>query len=185
MTQDRPPPAYQEYPASMMASIDYRTMSLAARGLLYSMRNECWVNGSVPADLSKLARVLGFDAADVQRTLPEVMPFFDTDGAGIFSPELEAYREKLAQKRERQAEGGRKGADMTNGARAARTTGDPSGKALGNPSGSARPPRRIARGLTRGSLVQNNPVQTSPIQASDGGSNREWLNDYERASRGE
>lgn len=184
MTQDRPPPAYQEYPASMMANIDYRTMSLVGRGLLYSMRNECWVNGSVPADLSKLARVLGFDVAEVQRTLPDVMPFFDTDGESIFSPELEAYREKLKAQRERQAEGGRKGADMTNGARAGRPTGKASGNPPGESSGNPRPTRRAPRGLSRESLVQNSPIQNSQVQASEGGANDAWVSDYERASRG-
>lgn len=59
MAQHRDPPAYQEYAASMMARTEYRVLSLEGRGLLYTLRNECWVNGQLPADPATLARVLG------------------------------------------------------------------------------------------------------------------------------
>ena len=48
MAQNREPPAFQEYAAAMMAKTDYRLMSLAGRGLLYTMRLECWVNLTCP-----------------------------------------------------------------------------------------------------------------------------------------
>jgi len=41
MTPNRTAPAYQEYAASMMARLEYRTLTLPQRGLLYSMRLEC------------------------------------------------------------------------------------------------------------------------------------------------
>jgi len=41
MAPNRTAPAYQEYAASMMARFEYRTLTLAHRGLLYSMRLEC------------------------------------------------------------------------------------------------------------------------------------------------
>ena len=55
MAQHRDPPAYQEYAASMMARTEYRVLSLEGRGLLYTLRNECWVNGQLPADPATLA----------------------------------------------------------------------------------------------------------------------------------
>ena len=76
MPQHREPPAFQEYAATMMASIDFRTMSLAARGLLYTMRLECWVNRQLPSDPVRLTHMLGFDATEVSALLPKVIGFF-------------------------------------------------------------------------------------------------------------
>ena len=151
----------------MMARTAYRVMSLEARGLLYSLRLECWVNGSVPADPRTLARVLGYGVEQIEAALPEVMPLFMTEGGAIRCPELDDYRTHLDDRRMRQSAGGKAGAAKTNGAR--------SGSKAATPPGSPR--------LTRDSLVKPRPVQNS--QALKGGSSPDaWLNDYERASRG-
>lgn len=160
----------------MMASIDFRTMSLAARGLLYSMRLECWVNRQLPADPAKLARMLGFDASEIKVLLPEVMSFFGRSCDFIICPELEAYRTHLEGQRARKSEGGRQGAKLTN----ARRSGEPPG----DPSGDPRATRRASRGSSRESLVQNSQTQNSQIQAMEGSSHGSWVSDYERASRG-
>lgn len=73
MAQNRDAPAYQEYAASVMAKTQYRVLSLSERGLLYTLKLECWVNREMPSDPATLARVLGFDAADVARALPQVL----------------------------------------------------------------------------------------------------------------
>ncbi len=107
--QNRDAPAFQEYAASMMARIDYRTMTLAERGLLYSMRLECWVNDRLPADPGKLARVLGFDADNVKNALPAVLKFFAELDGFVISPELDNYKIHLENSRKRMSEGGKKG----------------------------------------------------------------------------
>ena len=177
MTQNREAPAYQEYAAQMMARIDYRVMSLSGRGLLYTLRNECWVNGCVPADAGRLAKVLGVALEEVASALDEVRPFFVEKDGMLRSQELDDYRMHIDERRERQREGGRKGAEMTNGA------------VSGKPPGKPRVPRRDGRGSAGGSpggsLVQNSQVQNSPIHGIDGGAERQWVNDYERASRGQ
>ncbi|MDD2775937.1 MAG: hypothetical protein PHU06_08275 [Gallionella sp.] len=38
MTQNREPPAYQEYAATMLANKNFRLMSLEERGLFFTMR---------------------------------------------------------------------------------------------------------------------------------------------------
>lgn len=111
MAQNREPPAYQEYAAAMMAKTDYRLMSLAGRGLLYTMRHECWVNRRLPPDAPRLARVLGFDAAEVAALMPEVQPFFAIDSEGIYCPELEDYRKHVDDRHKRQSEGGKQTAE--------------------------------------------------------------------------
>ena len=57
MAQNRlPAPCYQEYAASMLANLDFRQMPLSARGLLYTLRLECWENHRLPADSNKLCK---------------------------------------------------------------------------------------------------------------------------------
>lgn len=169
MAQHRDAPAFQEYAASLLARTEFRVMSLAARGLLFTMRLECWVNESLPSDSAKLARVLGFHPDEVGRALPDVMAFFKLDGANLRCPELDDYRAHLRDRRERQAEGGRAGAAKTNSTRAKAGSPDP-------------PPDPQA---TRESLVQNSQDQNSQVKPSIGEKlNSDWLNDYERASRG-
>jgi hypothetical protein len=117
--QNRPPPAFQEYAATMMAKREYRSMTLAERGLLYSMRLECWENQTLPSDPAKLAKVLGYSAEEIQLSLPAVMPFFTVTGEDILSQELEHYRKYRARIRMDQV----KSANATNLKR--KNRGDP------------------------------------------------------------
>lgn len=111
----RDAPAYQEYAASMLANSRYRLMSLAERGLLDTLRRECWVNGGVPAKPATLARMLGCDAAEIDASLPAVMPFFAIKDALIVCPELDDLRATYSERRERQAAGGKRSAEKRKG----------------------------------------------------------------------
>ena len=64
-------------------------------------------------------------------------------------------------------------------------SGDPTSDSAGDTAGDPRASRQPRRGSTRGSLVQNSQVQNRPIQALEGRADQEWVNDYERASRGQ
>jgi hypothetical protein len=129
----RPPPAFQEYAAPMLASMPFREASLAARGLLWTIRLECWVNGKVPADPRRLARVLGV-SDDLTPLLAEVFSFFDVEREHMTCPELEGYREELNDRRARQSAGGKSGAEKANEAKKSKPSANPSG----NSSGSSR-----------------------------------------------
>lgn len=153
----------------MMARTGYRAMSLGARGLLYTLRLECWVNGELPASPELLARVLGFPPDQIVGALSELRAFFTFDGGMIRCPELDDYRAHLEERREKQSKGGRAGAAKTNSVR--------SGSRTGNPTGKPRAPRE--------SLVQNSQVQNSKDQRSNVSDLRDpWVGDYERASKG-
>jgi len=102
MSNNRTAPAYQEYAANIIARFEYRTLTLPQRGLLYSMRLECWVNQYLPESPSVLARILGFDVAEVAAEIPYVMPFFEIEDGRIFAPDLEAYRARLDARKEAQ-----------------------------------------------------------------------------------
>lgn len=180
MAQNRDAPAFQEYASSMMATVAYRTMTLAERGLLYSLRLECWVNRRLPADPAKLARVIGFDALEVQRALPAVMPFFDISDEEIFSPELDDYRAYLEDRHERQSKGGKRGAEKTNDKRKAAP--DKGGRtATATPTGNPQAPRRVLS-TAKPRSDQSKPTQPSE---SDVPSTNEWVRAYEKASNGE
>lgn len=107
-------PAYLEYASDMLANRNYRTMSLPERGLLDTLRRECWVSGSVPAYPPDMARVLGFAAAEIEAAYtPRVQAFFELSGGDLVAPDLERYRAELAGRKARMAEGGRIGGRKT------------------------------------------------------------------------
>ena len=176
MSQNRDAPAFQEYAAGMMARVEYRTMSLAGRGLLYSMRLECWVNRRVPNKPETLARMLGFDQKEIETALHEVMPFFSIDNGQIVCPELDDYRAHLDAVRAKKSAGGKLGAARTNGKRKAMP--NKAGKTVaGIPSGISRD--------SRDSLVQHSQVQTSQKQSLEESVNDEPCEAYKSWMHGD
>lgn len=159
-TQGRKAPAYQEYASDMIARLDYRTLTLPQRGLLYSMRLECWVNQYLPESPSVLARILGFDAAEVAAEIPYVMPFFACENGRIFAPDLEAYREHLEERHKRQSAA----AKATN----AKRWGPKTRAAAVNSGGIAkRSDERIGKRIASGSLLSREEPSL-PSQGDDG-----------------
>ena len=79
-----------------------------------TMRFECWVNKSLPKAPDSLAQVLGLPREVLDAALtPRVLSFFSESNDVLICPELEAYREKLANERRAMSEGGRKGGQRT------------------------------------------------------------------------
>lgn len=177
MDQGRAPPSYQEYPAAMLSNFSFRLIPLAARGLLYTMRLECWANRKLPRNPDSLAKVLGVSPAEVAALLPSVMPFFEIDGDFIFCPELEKYRAYLDERRRRQSEGGKRSADAKSGKRKTAGSRADKGDSSTLPS-SLKVPRQGAGK----SLVQNRPVQNSKNQSlGNGDLHDDFVDAYEQA----
>ena len=110
----RPAPAFQEYASDMLANSRYRTMSLSERGLLDTMRRECWVNESIPKELQELAAYLGKSHEEVSANLSiRVLSFFRERHDQLVCPELVAYRAGLEEKSKRMSEGGKRGGKST------------------------------------------------------------------------
>lgn len=115
MAQNRKPPAYQEYASAMLASKSFKLMSLVERGLLYTIRLECWENKEVPANIKEMAKYLGFDYQEINEALTaSVKSFFKLQNEAFISIELEDYRQHLEQIRIKKMEGGKVGAAKTN-----------------------------------------------------------------------
>jgi len=166
MAQNRKPPAFQEYAATILSSKAVRVMSLSQRGLLFTMRLECWVNQSIPSFSNELAKYLGFSHSEVSDALSaDVISYFNETGNSYVCPELEDYRQHLNEQKEKQRAGGKKGAATTNKKWKEIESGNPQ--------------------VTCESLVQLNSVQLSSEQSLERGNiNDEFVRDYERASNG-
>lgn len=182
--QGREPPAYQEYAAAMIAKQPYRLMTLAARGLLYSMRLELWVNKTLPADPRSLCKILGFDETEVASCLTAVMPFFDAVGEKIVCPELDAYRAHLEERHLRQSRGGKEGADITNRNRK-KPRKSKSSAAQGTQAGAATPSATpsstpAASGRLLSAVQTSSGQQSSPIE-KDLGVTDPWVDEYDAA----
>lgn len=110
----RPAPAYQEYASDMLANAKYRMMSLSERGLLDTMRKECWVNHKIPKNPEDLARYLGFELKEINQNLSEkVLGFFREAEGELICPELEDYRRNQQERERKMSEGGRRGGKNT------------------------------------------------------------------------
>ena len=160
MSQNRDAPAYQEYAATILAQLPFRTMTLQDRGLLYTMRLECWVNVRLPQSHNDLAKVLGLPVAEVAGSLAAVMPFFEVAGDFIISPELENYRAHLADRKSKQSQGGKRGSAITNGKRNRPTNGVDVGLSSTPPSTSRQPRRGRGESLVKSSTEK--PSQNQP-----------------------
>ncbi len=193
MSQNRDAPAYLEYAASMLARIEYRTATFAERGLLDTMRKECWVNRKLPATPALLAKVLGATEQEIADLLPAVMPFFSSSEAAIICPELEDYRNHLIDRKERQSRGGKVGSALTNKKRkGAKNRMDKEDSTTPSPTPSsmaATIPQLPRRGQVE-SLVKSNTIKPSQIQSLPNEELKEvevedetdpWLKDYKNA----
>lgn len=167
MAQNRKPPAYQEYAATILSDRNFRLMTLSERGLLYSMRLECWANINVPENPKELAKYLSYETSDINNALTErVKAFFLQKSGNFICPELEDYRKHLNDIKIRQSEGGKQGAKKTNMKH----------KQVGDSAGNSQ--------VTRECLVKNKSdqlSQTQPLETDDFISS---YNDYEKYSNG-
>jgi hypothetical protein len=130
MAQNRRPPAYQEYASEMLAHIDFRAMSMEARGLLYTMRLECWANRKLPIDIEILSEILGKPVTPA--LLEAVRNFFKFSDNEINCPELDDYRNHLEDRKKKQSAGGKIGAKATNKKRRSGKNSNSASNSTGN-----------------------------------------------------
>ena len=165
MAQHREPPAYQEYASTMLAKIAFRSMSMEARGLLYTMRLECWANLKLPREAEQLSNILGKPVTS--EALRAVSQFFEIVDDFIICPELEDYRAHLEERKKKQSEGGKAGAKITNKMRRGRSNSKPTS----DPAGNSQVPRQGSDE----SLVQSSTEKQSQNQLIGSGLN--YLNE--------
>lgn len=183
MSQNRDAPAYQEYAATILALLPFRCMSLQDRGLLYTMKLECWVNVRLPQNPNHLAKVLGLPVAEVAASLAAVMPFFEVVDGFIISPELEGYRAYLAERKLKQSHGGKIGSAITNRKRKRPAMADDGGDSSTPTSIPSSNSRLTRRGGVE-SLVQTSTDKPSQNQSLGRAVMADpFVADYESAER--
>lgn len=161
--QHRDPPAYQEYASSVLAKSSFRELTLEQRGLLYTLKLECWVNKNIPKDSKKLAQYVGSSEQQIAELLPSIMEFFAAKNDRIFSPELENYREHLS----KISEARKKGAIKTNSIKSTKTA---LAQATNERTQKTRSSVNYANAeITLPSLVQFSSVQSSLVSSSTNG----------------
>lgn len=162
------------YPFDLMAKRDWRLMTLAERGLLFSMWCECWANKELPAAPHELAAMVGKSVEEVQLGLSKrVLSFFEESETGILvSPDIETYRKNVLDQRERMSKGGRKGGNTrAENERKAR-------EASRHPSASNQAP------LKGRETESESESENQSLGGDEWPLNVEWINEYEKASRG-
>ena len=170
MAQNRKPPCYQEYAATMLANRRFRYMTLAERGLLYNLRLECWENKEVPANSSELAKYLGIEETEISKALTvNVKSFFNESNSLFNCPELEDYRRHLEEIKLKQSKGGKKGAAITN----SKTNNSEKDSNSSNP--------RVPRRVSRESVVKISTKKQSQNQSLESGDIDPWISEYDNA----
>jgi uncharacterized protein YdaU (DUF1376 family) len=104
---DRRSPAFQFYPKDFLSDENVRMMSLQERGAYITLLSLCWIEGSLPADPSMLARLCGTPVAAFRRLWPALERCFrlvPTDPSRLVHPRLEREREKQSAFRGRQTD---------------------------------------------------------------------------------
>ncbi len=168
----RPPPAYQEYASDMLADRRYRLMSLSEKGLLDVLRKECWANGCVPSNPDELARIIGIPVSELMPALTDkVRSFFEVSNGNMRSPELDAYRQDLENRREKERVGGSIGGKRSAESRRQRNmvSSPPEGSLQPTLQGGLNPG---VKGLSRDKL--------KGVETRKGESVEEWLTAQER-----
>lgn len=178
MAQHRKPPAYMEYAASMLSNKHFRLMSLKERGLLYTLRLECWENIHVPATIHELTKYLGCEVNEIQEALTKnVMSFLLKNDSNITCPELDDYRQHLNEIRARQIAGGKYTA-------AIKKEGVNKSRKHTNSIDSANHQAnlQVSYQETSKSLVQQSTEKQSQTQSLEQSpNNNDWANDYDEA----
>lgn len=105
-------PAFQFYPRDFLSDSNVLAMTMAERGCYITLLCLCWTDGSLPADLSRMARLIGLTSGQLQKMWPALGVCFKPhpdDVGRLVQPRLERERVKQDDFRQRQSENGRLG----------------------------------------------------------------------------
>lgn len=104
------PPAFLWYPKDFEADEDAACMSLAERGAYITLLGYCWMEGSIPDDVEKLARLCRCGQGEMRRIWPVIRGRFNIEviPGRLSNPRLERERDALKAK----SEGGRAAASV-------------------------------------------------------------------------
>lgn len=103
-------PAFQFYPDAFLSSTKVMAMSMTERGIYITLLCACWQDGSLPADMPSLARMVGVKERQFTKIWPHNLArCFTERGGRLVNLRLDQERKKQAEYRARQAANGAKG----------------------------------------------------------------------------
>lgn len=113
----RSKPSYLSYAADWIADETYMVASAGERGLLFSLLNYCWVNGSIPADPHLMAIFLRLSDDETRavgsKLITKHFRPLTSDPNRLGCPELARQHAEDAEYHRKVSEGGRKGGIRT------------------------------------------------------------------------
>jgi uncharacterized protein YdaU (DUF1376 family) len=104
-------PAFQWYPKDFLSDGNVSSMSLAERGAYITLLCFCWIDGSLPTDVSRLGTMCGAQVKAFAAVWPAVRVCFREQDGRYVNPRLDLEREKQAEHRGQQTQRGSKGAE--------------------------------------------------------------------------
>jgi len=173
--EKRPLPYYQCFASDWMACEDYALMSAAERGLLFSMLNAAWVNGSVPADSVTLARIVQLDepteSAGLMKCVRKWFTGSAEDPARLICIELERQRAESIAHRQKLAEGGRRGGNATQAKYRGQAANSSQASSL------AKAPEMRCDEMKRDEVKRNASLEKAQLTDEQ----RAWVDEYDKA----
>lgn len=204
-------PCYLCFASDFMAEELYVDARLTERGLLFAIMNYCWVNGSIPADGSRMAKLLSIDPTEVTTAWGKLIERHVTpmpsDPTRLWCLELQRQRAEREAYVEKLSRAGAKGglqtqkknresllsaaSDKALGVASSEASGDASSLPSSPNSGLAKAAemrredeKRGGVSLTRDSGLNNIPT-SSVNRAISRGDLEDTVDAYRRASNGE
>jgi len=121
------PPAFLFYAADWLT--DTAELSKEEKGIYIDLLAYQWINGSLPTDATRLARLVGVDEAMLQSAwmiigdkFAQIDDFHNSNRKRYVNPRLEVEREILRERREARRLAGQKGGEASSKARSKRTS---------------------------------------------------------------
>jgi hypothetical protein len=106
-------PAFQFYPRDLLSDINWIMMNYPERGMYWQLISICWLEGSIPADLGAISRILQVDVCvveDAWRVVGKCFKVGSPNGDRLIHPRLELERQKQAEWSKKSAIGGKRSA---------------------------------------------------------------------------
>lgn len=100
-------PAFQFYPKEFLTDRNVAGMSLQERGAYITLLCLCWQEGWLPADLTRLANMVGAPLSVFRKFWPAIEVCFVASEDRLVHPRLEKEREKQANYKRRQSDKGK------------------------------------------------------------------------------
>lgn len=107
-------PAFQFYPADFLADENVAMMTNQEIGCYIKLMCYCWREGSIPKEISKIAKLCGEDSlamAELWRSISQCFTLAIADPSRLLHHRLEAERVKQENFRKERSESGKKGAE--------------------------------------------------------------------------